>query len=142
MMGGVTGCPADDPLVQRLAAAVEATANPMVLVTQPDLAAAALVSMRVGVSQEQADWWARTGQVRVTGWLNDTIGSDSAVNMWAAACVMHASIAADLPVDDDHEVDIADWAALAVAWDAGRRDVPLSQSFGQDELGGFDDAGA
>lgn len=125
MMDAMHSCPADDLLVQRLAVAAEATAHPMCLAAQPHLADALLASIRAGISQEHADWWASTGQVRVTGYLNDRLCSDPAVSMWASAVAMHASIACGLPVDDDHEVDVAEWAMLTVAWDAGRRDQPV-----------------
>ena len=107
--------------------AVASTALAKHVAVQPDLAAAVRASNDLGIGVEFAQWWARIGQVRVVGHLRDTLECDGEDATCAAMAVLHAVIACGTAIGDVHEAVVADWAARALCWEAGRvgRDVSV-----------------
>lgn len=113
----------DEAAIARFALAVEATAPPVDLAACPRLAEAVCALSDVGVSQRVADWWYTTGKA-CAGLAIDDTQCDTSNAGYATAAVMYARLVLGRRLDDTDS--IVDAAKLALAWDAGRRDITLA----------------
>ena len=109
--------------IARFALAVAATAHPADLAAAPQLAETVCALSELGVSQQVADWWYTTGRA-CAGLVIDDTQCDTTDAGYATAAVMYARLVLGRSLE--HTDAIVTAAALALAWDAGRRDTALA----------------